>query len=199
MKRILIAGIGNIFLGDDAFGCEVARELASRKLAEQVRVVDFGIRSYDLAYALADQYEAAILIDAAPRGEPPGTPFLLEIGDSALNGSDASASFNPHSMNPVSAIQIAQSLGRIPAKMFLVGCEPAVLNNTTGEIGLSEEVRKAVPHALNIIDSLLEKLTKSDSQSEGMETEPVEGKVPEPGQPNSSAHSELDPCVPSFV
>ena len=78
MKRILVAGIGNIFFGDDAFGCEVAKELAQRPLPEGVRVIDFGIRSYDLAYAIMDDYDATILVDASPRGSPPGTVYLIE-------------------------------------------------------------------------------------------------------------------------
>jgi len=79
--RILIAGIGNIFLGDDAFGVEVIRELSSRVWPDDVRVVDFGVRGYDLAFALTDGYEAAILVDAVGRGEPPGTTYLVEIDD----------------------------------------------------------------------------------------------------------------------
>src|SRR6266853_193590 len=76
--RVLIAGVGNIFLGDDAFGVEVAQRLARRPLPEGVRVVDFGIRGLDLAYALLDRYEAVVLVDAAPRGGAPGTIYVLE-------------------------------------------------------------------------------------------------------------------------
>ena len=76
MKRILVAGIGNIFFGDDAFGCEVAKELAQKKFPEGVRVSDFGIRSYDLAYAIMDDYDATILIDASPRGRYAGYRLL---------------------------------------------------------------------------------------------------------------------------
>ena len=77
-KRILVAGIGNIFFGDDAFGCEVAAELAKRPLPDGVTVRDFGIRGYDLAYAMMDDYDATILIDASPRGEAPGTIYLIQ-------------------------------------------------------------------------------------------------------------------------
>ena len=76
--RILVAGIGNIFMGDDAFGVEVARRLSQRTLPAGVRVSDFGIRGFDLAYALQDGYETTILIDACPRGEEPGTLFVVE-------------------------------------------------------------------------------------------------------------------------
>src|SRR6202030_732892 len=77
-ERILIAGIGNIFLGDDAFGVEVVRRLAARKLPDAIRVVDFGIRGFDLAYALMEGYEITILVDATPRGGQPGTLYTIE-------------------------------------------------------------------------------------------------------------------------
>ena len=77
MKKILVAGIGNIFFGDDAFGCEVATQLARRPLPEGVRVTDFGIRSYDLAYAIMDDYDAVILVDATAQGAEPGTIYLI--------------------------------------------------------------------------------------------------------------------------
>src|SRR5438128_1754175 len=77
-RAVLVAGVGNIFLGDDAFGVEVAQRLARRPLPAGVRVVDFGIRGLDLAYALLDPYEAVILVDAMPRGEQPGTLYVLE-------------------------------------------------------------------------------------------------------------------------
>src|ERR1700734_1751902 len=76
--RILIAGIGNIFLGDDAFGSEVARRLAARPMPDGVKVVDFGIRGFDLTYALLDGSDATILVDATPRGGPPGTLYVIE-------------------------------------------------------------------------------------------------------------------------
>jgi hydrogenase maturation protease len=79
MKRVLIAGIGNIFLGDDGFGVRVVNELRQRRLPDSVDVIDFGIRSYDLAFALTNGYDAVVLVDAVPRGEPPGTTYLIEI------------------------------------------------------------------------------------------------------------------------
>ncbi|MEO5717173.1 MAG: hydrogenase maturation protease, partial [Chthoniobacterales bacterium] len=78
MRKILVAGIGNIFFGDDAFGCEVASQLARRPLPEGVRVTDFGIKSYDLAYAIMDDYDAVILVDATSQGAEPGTLYLIE-------------------------------------------------------------------------------------------------------------------------
>src|SRR6516225_7125141 len=86
--RILVAGIGNIFLGDDAFGVEVARRLAARPQPDGVRVADFGIRGIDLTYALLDGYETVILVDATPRGGQPGTLYVIEpdVGGPAESG-----------------------------------------------------------------------------------------------------------------
>src|SRR6185369_7845473 len=76
--RILIACIGNIFHGDDAFGVEVARALTERKLRDEVKLVDYGIRGLDLAYALMDGYEVTIFVDAAQKDEQPGTLYVIE-------------------------------------------------------------------------------------------------------------------------
>jgi len=155
-KRILVAGIGNIFFGDDAFGCEVLEELRRRGVPGEVEAVDFGIRSYDLAYALMDGYETAILVDAVPRGEPPGTLFLIEPDPVELE--NFSGEIDAHRMNPVSVLQMVKSLGGKTGRLYLVGCEPAVLECEEGEMGLSENVRAAVPGAVEMIESLLGKL-----------------------------------------
>lgn len=157
MKRILIAGIGNIFFGDDAFGCEVISELSRRNLPAEVCINDFGIRSYDLACALTKDYEAVILVDAAPRGQPPGTVYLIEPEIEEVQKL-APATPDGHSLDPVSVLQLAQSLGGFSGKLFLVGCEPAVLETDDGSMGLSEPVREAVPRAIDLIDSLLRDL-----------------------------------------
>lgn len=132
--RILIAGIGNIFFGDDAFGCEVVRELLQRDWPEGVRVEDFGIRSYDLAYAIMDGYDIVILVDATPRGRSPGTISLIEPDLASLEA-DGGEVVNAHSMNPVRVLQMVRSLGGETQQLYLVGCEPAVLE--TEELGLS--------------------------------------------------------------
>src|ERR1044071_9419396 len=132
MKRILIAGIGNIFLGDDAFGVEVANELLRHPLPPEVRVKDYGIRGYDLAYALADGYDAAILVDAAPCGEAPGTVTLME--PARMNSAEFdSCALNAHNLDPVRVLQMSQMLGGGPARLYLVGCEPGDLDSE--EIG----------------------------------------------------------------
>jgi hydrogenase maturation protease len=158
MKRILIAGIGNIFLGDDAFGVEVVRELARAPQPPEVRVVDFGIRSYDLAYALTDGYDAIILVDATPRGEAPGTLSLIEPDLSRLDERGHEA-VDAHTLNPAAALQMAQAIGGQIGKVYLVGCEPLGLGESeTGELGLSEPVQAVVPAAVTMIESLLRRL-----------------------------------------
>lgn len=154
MKRILVAGIGNIFFGDDGFGVEVVQELAKRRLPPEVQVIDFGIRAYDLAFALADNYDAVILVDATPRGGTPGSLYLIEP-DLAQLGQLRGAALDAHSMDPVRVLQLAESLGGVRTPPYLVGCEPARLESPEGELGLSQAVQQAVPKAAEIIASLV--------------------------------------------
>jgi len=156
---ILIAGIGNIFMGDDAFGSEVARRLMKRKLPDEVRVVDFGIRGFDLTYALLDGYEVTIFIDATPRGEAPGTLYTIEPDLSKLDEADAQgAMIEPHGMNPMKVLRLAKSMGGEFKRILLVGCEPAPLLSEEGEMGLSEPVEAAVDEAMSMIESLVAKI-----------------------------------------
>ena len=152
---ILVAGIGNIFFGDDAFGSEVARELMRRPLPEGVKVDDFGIRSHDLAYALMDGCDA-ILIDAVPRGGAPGTLYLIEPDMESLGGEGEIP--DGHSMSPVRVFRLVQSLGGRMGRIYLVGCEPSVLESEDGAMGLSESVQAAVPRAIEMIETLLDEL-----------------------------------------
>src|SRR4051794_2122170 len=123
--RVLIAGIGNIFFGDDAFGVEVARRLAQRPQPEGVRVVDFGIRGLDLTYALLDGYETVVLVDAAPRGGQPGALYVLEPELGAAEGADAPGPMvELHNLDPQKVLRLARALGGQVARVVLVGCEP---------------------------------------------------------------------------
>ena len=157
--RILVAGIGNIFLGDDAFGVEVVSELARRKLPDGVVVRDFGTRSYDLAYAMMDGYDVTILVDATPQGQPPGTLYLIEPDLTGLDKLEDEA-VNAHSMNPVRALQMLRALGGRPGRLYLAGCEPGVLE--ADDIGLSEPVRAAIPQAIGMVESLIDELLGAD-------------------------------------
>jgi hydrogenase maturation protease len=164
MARILIAGIGNIFLGDDGFGCEVTARLARRAWPEGVRVVDFGIRGLDLAFALLDGYDAAILIDAAPRGGEPGMiyviePDLRELSEPcATETSQLPMAVDAHAMNPLNVFSLVRSMGGGFGRILLVGCEPSTLGPEEGQIGLSEPVAAAVDEAVGAVESLVGEL-----------------------------------------
>src|SRR3954470_3102987 len=122
-RRILVAGIGNVFLGDDGFGVALAGRLARRELPPGVEVVDFGIRGMDLALAMQDDYAAVVLLDATPRGEPPGTLYVIEP---ELPGEEAG--LDAHGMDPVKVLALARMLSRPPGaapRTLVVGCEPA--------------------------------------------------------------------------
>jgi hydrogenase maturation protease len=159
MMRILVAGIGNIFMGDDAFGCRVADDLAHHAMPDQVRVADFGIRSYDLAYAIMDDYDAVILIDAMPLGEPPGTVSLIEPDSAELEELSA-GEVDAHSMSPVAALRLVHNLGGDVRRLYVVGCEPAVLD--AEEIGLSDPVSAAVPGAVAMVEMLIHELLEKE-------------------------------------
>jgi len=157
---ILIAGIGNIFLGDDAFGVEVARSLSRRTFPSNVQVKDFGIRGFDLAYTLLDPWHTVILIDAMPRQEAPGTLFVLEpdligLGNPGAAGMD----LNPHGMDPLRVLNLAASLGPITAHILVVGCEPKDFGDELeGRMGLSPQVQAVVEEASNMIEELVERI-----------------------------------------
>lgn len=166
MERILVACIGNIFLGDDAFGVEVARRLARRPLPRDVRVVDFGIRGFDLAYALMDDYESVILVDAVPRGGAPGALYTIEPDLDALETAEDIA-LDTHGMNPMKVLAMVKSMGGRPKRLLLVGCEPAPSSGDDYEeqMGLSPAVEAAVDGAVEMIESLLEKLLATQADA----------------------------------
>jgi hydrogenase maturation protease len=152
MKKatILIAGIGNVFLGDDGFGVEVVRRLAGRALP--ARVVDFGIRGFDLACALLEPLDLAILVDAVRRGGAPGTLYWMEVDKLA----DGPVDLQGHSMDPAQVIRNARAMGRIEARILVLGCEPATFGDPdAGAIGLSGSVDGAVETAIEMIGQVL--------------------------------------------
>jgi hydrogenase maturation protease len=156
---ILVAGIGNIFLGDDAFGVEVARLLGNRKLPAAVRVVDFGIRGFDLAYALQDGYETTILVDACPHGEAPGTLYVIEPDLKSLDDPTAPrAVVEGHAMNPVNVLRMARAMNIELKNVLLVGCEPETLGGEEGQMGLSAVVEAALEEAVELVESLIGKV-----------------------------------------
>jgi len=156
---VLVAGIGNIFLGDDGFGVEVVRRLAGRKLPESVRVADFGIRGFDLAYALQDGYETTILVDACPHGDVPGTLYVIEPDLKELdNPESAPAAIEAHAMNPVSVLRTARAMNIDVKNVLVVGCEPETLGGEEGQMGLSAPVEAALDKAVSLVESLIDRV-----------------------------------------
>jgi hydrogenase maturation protease len=154
--RVLVAGIGNVFLGDDGFGVELAGRLARQELPAGAEVVDFGIRGLDLAYALGD-YDVAVLLDATPRGQAPGTLYVIEAElDEGGPGPDA------HGMDPVKVLALARALGGELPRVLVVGCEPATALDPEHDemvMELSEPVRAALDEAVRLVGELLEDVT----------------------------------------
>src|SRR6185437_752790 len=159
-QRVLVAGVGNIFLGDDGFGVEVANRLAKCDLPEWVTVADYGISGMHLAYDLASDVHTAILVDAMPRGDEPGTVYVVEpdrqpagVADGASQPGPA-AFFDGHGMQPDVVLGMLDTLGASVDKVLIVGCEPASIDYG---IGLSEPVTAAVDQAIAVVLDLIEK------------------------------------------
>ncbi len=148
--RVLVAGIGNVFLSDDAFGVEVARLLSSRVLPEGVRVEDYGIRGIHLAYDLLEGYDALVVIDAVPMGEPPGTLAVIEpepaVGPatrcSSHSDGDGGSPVDAHTMSPDIVLATLARLGGSVERIVIVGCQPGQLHEG---MGLSPPVLETVP------------------------------------------------------
>lgn len=153
--RVLVAGIGNIFLGDDGFGVELARRLAeSAELPGEVRVADYGIGGVHLAYDLLAGYRAVILLDATPRGEPPGTVSVLEVGEdvTAVDPGEAVVAMDAHGMQPDRVLGLVRTLGGDLGRVLVVGCEPECAEPG---IGLSRPVAAAVEQAVPMVQELV--------------------------------------------
>ncbi len=158
-SRVLVAGVGNIFLGDDGFGSDVARRLRTEPLPDSVRVVDYGIRGMHLAYDLLDGYDALVLVDALPGGKAPGELTVLEVGPDDLGEGE----FDAHGMNPVAVLASLGTLGGALPRTFVVGCEPLDVGDG---IGLTAPVDQAVEAAVPLIRRLVtEVLAESPADS----------------------------------
>jgi Ni,Fe-hydrogenase maturation factor len=185
VEPILIAGIGNIFLGDDGFGVEVAQRLLQRVVPAGVRVVDYGIRALDLAYALLDATGTVILVDASARGGEPGTLYVIEP---SLDAADSSATdrgvadgraavtgpaavemptFDAHTMNPMHVIRMTQSMGGLRARLLVVGCEPATFGPEEGQLGLSDRVAAAIDQAVDVVLEMIRTIRDGDWPGDG--------------------------------
>jgi hydrogenase maturation protease len=204
--RMLIAGVGNIFLGDDGFGPEVANRLAAISLPGWVRVADYGISGMHLAYDLADGYDAAILIDAAPRGDKPGTVTLLAPTPPPRPGMDVTAEpradagpaaeaigasrlFDAHGMQPDVVLGVLDMLGARSPRILVVGCEPASVDYG---MELSEPVANAVDKAVRVV---LDLVAEAGHDRDHEPTERREPRLPRPRPPKPSVNETTDKGV----
>lgn len=172
--RILVACVGNVFLGDDGFGVEVAGRLAQRKLPAEVRVIDFGIRGLDLAYAMLDGYEAVILVDAAPRGEAPGTLYVMEPKEHRLaDFSGERPLADAHNLDPAKVLRLVAAMGGATERLLLVGCEPKPMDDADEmRMGLSPPVQRAVIEAIPLIESLIDDLLSKNKKRAAARAKP---------------------------
>jgi hydrogenase maturation protease len=155
-RRVLVAGVGNVFLGDDGFGVEVAKRLSDEAFPPGVQVADFGIRGVHLAYELLQGYDTLILVDAAPRGEAPGTVFVLEPDfehADRLERGESGFVLDAHGMDPEMVLGILADLGGRRPRVLIVGCEPAEVRE---HMGLSAPVMLAVDEAARVVGELIE-------------------------------------------
>jgi hydrogenase maturation protease len=150
--KVLVAGVGNIFLGDDGFGVEVANRLADDQFPPGVKVGDFGIGGVHLAFELLDGYDAAILVDAVPRGGEPGTVYVIEP---EVDGADGVGLVDAHGMEPESVLGLLGRLGGEVGTIRIVGCEPATVDEG---MGLSPAVAGAVDEAVGVVRTLVAEL-----------------------------------------
>jgi hydrogenase maturation protease len=164
-ERILVAGIGNVFLGDDGFGVALAERLAQRRLPPGVEVVDYGIRGMDLAYALGEGWSAVVLLDAAPTGQPPGTLCVIEP-----EIDDVEPALDAHGMDPVRVLALAKALGGPLPRTLIVACAPQTAMTGDEEdvvAELSPPVRAALDGGVELVESLLRELAHTSRQEVG--------------------------------
>jgi hydrogenase maturation protease len=165
---ILVAGVGNIFMGDDAFGVEVIKRMSSMKFPDEVRIIDFGIRGLDLVYALQDGYDTTILVDACSQGKPAGTIYVIEPDLGAANANASTGVVDSHGMDPMNVIRIAQAMNAPLKRLLVVGCEPETLGGEQGQMGLSSTVEAALDEAVRVVESVVKRIldgTWQDSKS----------------------------------
>ena len=157
---ILVAGVGNNFLGDDAFGSHVARRMIEGFSARNVRIIDFGIRGLGLAYALTEGYDASIIVDTFARGAEAGTIYVVEPDASEIDR--AAERIEAHAMDPVRILALARSMGAKLRNVRIVGCEPETFEPNEG-MDLSPRVAAAVEPAIQIIQSLIEEFLPKEA------------------------------------
>jgi hydrogenase maturation protease len=151
-SQILVAGIGNIFLGDDGFGPEVMRHVPEHLAGPRVRMRDYGIGGMHLAYDLLDGYDALVLVDALPSRGAPGTLHVFEADHETLS---AGVGLDAHAMDPAAVFASLAALGGTPPYTIVIGCE---VDDVDERMGLSAAVARTVPDAVAAIEEIVARL-----------------------------------------
>jgi len=156
-KRVMIAGVGNMFMKDDGFGCEVIKKVAHKQFPDGVEIRDFGTGGLKLAYDLMKGYDGLILVDASARGEKPGTLFVIEPNENEVDGNlENGTIIDPHGSDPATVLKFVKSVGAWPARVLIVACEPETADDF--EMGLSEPVRAALDQAVALVEDLVNEI-----------------------------------------
>jgi hydrogenase maturation protease len=156
-KRVMIAGVGNMFMKDDGFGGAVIKKILYKKFPEGVEVKDFGTGGLKLAYDLMKGYDGLILIDASARGEKPGTLYVIEPKEDDINPDlEKGGPIDPHGADPATVLRFVKSIGSWPAKVLIVACEPETVEDF--EIGLSGPVSAAIDNAAEMVENIIKEI-----------------------------------------
>jgi hydrogenase maturation protease len=158
-KQILVAGVGNAWLQDDAFGGECARRLEADGVPSGVTVMDFGTGGLDLAYEIMRGYDALVLLDASRQGGEPGTLYVIEPQLSDYEGAiEDGDTINPHGMDPATVLRFVNAIGGFSGKVVVIGCEPGEVDDVG--IGLTPPVAASVERALELVRETIDGLRK---------------------------------------
>jgi hydrogenase maturation protease len=160
---ILVAAVGNLWLGDDGFAGEVAKRLRAREPADDVAVADFGTGGLDLAYEVMRGYDALVLVDVSRQGGEPGTLYVMEVDEGSVEaGIEDGAQIDPHGMDPETVLRFVKATGGWPGQVVVVACEPEQVEEVG--IGLTPSVAGAVDDAVELVAQTVEELRCTSSR-----------------------------------
>ena len=156
-KQILVAGVGNAWLQDDAFGGECARRLEARGVPSGVTVMDFGTGGLDLAYEVMRGYDALVILDASRQGGEPGTLYVMEAErEDFPDAIEDGENIDPHGMDPKTMLRFVKAVGGWPGKVVIIACEPGEVDEVG--MGLTPKVEAAMEQALALVLETIEEL-----------------------------------------
>lgn len=165
-KRILVAGIGNAWMGDDGFGSRVAERLGKRELPAEAAVFDFGTGGLDLAYEVMRGYDGLVLVDVSRQGGEPGTLYVMTPDEQEIDaGIEDGQLLNPHDMDPRTVLRFVRTLGAWPGRVVVIACEPTEVGAVG--FGLSAAVEGAVDAAVDVVLRTIDELRSDDAYAAG--------------------------------